>query len=307
MLPDLNRLRVFCLVYRHRSIQRAADELHTTRSAVSQQVKKLEIELGTSLFVRRHRSIIPTRQGEMLYKKVAPVLAALRTSFEELDRERQEARGVIRIGAPLVFGTTTLVNLIADFRRRYPLVQFRITHDLPPRLLDDLLSHQLDMAFIDNGDQFAAHYDLPMEPIFRERFLLVASGAAAAGDGAREQEYESLTKRSFVSYTVQSPVARMWFQHHFGRRPEKLDLVLTVDNVYGMIRAVINGIGLGIIPEHLIEAELSAGILRVLAGPSTPFINRIMLAAAQATPATEALRLFQAYVRQAMQDYRDTR
>ena len=74
---DWNRLQVFAFVYRTGSILLAAKELHLTRSAVSQQLSKLEKELGAKLFERAHRKVRPTNAASRLYEIVHPFDSSL--------------------------------------------------------------------------------------------------------------------------------------------------------------------------------------------------------------------------------------
>ncbi len=71
---DLNLFRTFATVYKHDSISRAAEELNVTPASVSQSIKKLSIELNTSLFMRRGRGITPTLQAHHLIERIAPLL-----------------------------------------------------------------------------------------------------------------------------------------------------------------------------------------------------------------------------------------
>ncbi len=71
---DLNLFRTFATVYKHDSISRAAEELNVTPASVSQSIKKLSIELNTSLFMRRGRGITPTLQAHHLIERITPLL-----------------------------------------------------------------------------------------------------------------------------------------------------------------------------------------------------------------------------------------
>ncbi len=72
MQPDLNRLRLFFHVYRLQSIKMAAEVMFLTQPGVSQHIQKLESEIKTPLFIRRHKKIIPTRAADQLFKLVKP-------------------------------------------------------------------------------------------------------------------------------------------------------------------------------------------------------------------------------------------
>jgi LysR family transcriptional regulator, cell division regulator len=87
---DLKDLRCFVSVYELRGFARAAVELHTVQSNVSARIRKLEIETGSPLFERLHRSIRPTPKGEIMYQYAQRVLAEV-SELEAAMRDRKVA------------------------------------------------------------------------------------------------------------------------------------------------------------------------------------------------------------------------
>src|SRR5512143_540448 len=87
-MPSLGFLAGFEAAARHGSFTRAAQEMHLTQSALSRQVQTLEDELGTRLFVRRHRSVELTAAGRVLYDTAVATLDALAHAAERI---RQDA------------------------------------------------------------------------------------------------------------------------------------------------------------------------------------------------------------------------
>ena len=87
---DLKDLRCFICVYELKGFARAAAELHTVQSNVSARIRKLEIETGSPLFERLHRSIRPTAKGEIMYNYARRVLAEV----SELEAAMRDERRV---------------------------------------------------------------------------------------------------------------------------------------------------------------------------------------------------------------------
>ena len=84
MIPDLNRLKIFYYIYQNRSVAKTANHLRLTQPAISQHLRKLEDEIKISLFVRSHRTMIPTSAGEKLYDVVAPFLDKLPENIKQI-------------------------------------------------------------------------------------------------------------------------------------------------------------------------------------------------------------------------------
>ncbi len=123
---NLNALRMFAAVARHRNIQRAADELNLSRGAVSQRIKQLEIDLGVVLFERHARGLALTREGERCRVAVDDALATLATAFMDI---RDAGDGIT-----LHLGSSTaskwLMPRMGGFAARFPKISLRTeVHD----------------------------------------------------------------------------------------------------------------------------------------------------------------------------------
>src|SRR5690606_34417694 len=120
---DVRQLRCVEAVERLRHFTRAADELHLAQSALSHQIRRLERELGTALFERTSRRVVPTEAGRVIAARARRVFAELDGAVEEIDELRGGLRGRIRLGAMLPGGELDIPGLLAGFSRAYPEVE----------------------------------------------------------------------------------------------------------------------------------------------------------------------------------------
>jgi DNA-binding transcriptional LysR family regulator len=123
-LPSLNALVVLEAAARHRSFTTAAVELGVTQAAVSRQIAMLEEDLGTPLFVRRHRAVEPTPPCQLLASSLAMNFAAITESVAMVRATKPQ--DTVTIGATLAFSTLWLLPRLRDFRERYPGAQIRV-------------------------------------------------------------------------------------------------------------------------------------------------------------------------------------
>ncbi len=124
-LPPLNALRVFEAAARHLSFKEAANELSITQAAVSHQVKSLEEYLGVELFRRSGRGVQLTEAARAALPRLREGFDALATAVEQI-RERGEETD-LAITAPPVFTARWLMPRLADFSRRHPKIEVRVT------------------------------------------------------------------------------------------------------------------------------------------------------------------------------------
>ena len=113
-------MRAFTRVVQHSSFAAAARELRLSRSAVSKYVIELEQELGAQLLVRTTRSASPTENGQAYYERCIAILADLEEADLAVARLQSEPRGLLRVNAPMSFGTLHLGRAVADFMESYP-------------------------------------------------------------------------------------------------------------------------------------------------------------------------------------------
>src|SRR5215475_12102557 len=126
-MDKLSSLRAFVKVVEHGSFSEAARALRLSRSAVSKHVIELEQELGVQLLVRTTRSAAPTENGRAYYERAVAILADLEEADLAVTRLHAEPRGMLRINAPMSFGTLHLGPALAEFMGRHAELQIQLT------------------------------------------------------------------------------------------------------------------------------------------------------------------------------------
>jgi DNA-binding transcriptional LysR family regulator len=144
---DIRTLQTFAAVTRLGSFRRAAEQLHTTQPAISQRIAQLETELGAQLLTRNRRSVIPTPKGRQLLE-FADRLIRLREEMIKAVAGSDAVSGVLRIGASETVVHTWLSRLLRRARQDFPNLSLEIEVDISPRLLDRLVSREIDLAFM---------------------------------------------------------------------------------------------------------------------------------------------------------------
>lgn len=276
-IPDLNRLKVFYVVYLNKSIVRAANVLNVTRSAVSQNLKALEQEIHTPLFIRNSKKVQATSAGDSLFTLMGPFLQELESALHLIETGKISPTGHLRIGAPLDFGSGHLTEVIAKFRSKYSSVNFEVILGVPGKLLDMLNLGKLDLAFIDNGDVFSKSYPISVETVQKEEFILAANSKFYEENIKGNHSLHLIQKLPFVDYLPHAPVARMWFKHNFGKAISDLEVVFSAESVRAVVRAIESGMGVGVIPSQLINMK-NGKLLKVIATEKKAMINYIALA-----------------------------
>ncbi|OIN99551.1 MAG: LysR family transcriptional regulator [Elusimicrobia bacterium CG_4_10_14_0_2_um_filter_56_8] len=294
MLTDFNRLKVFYTIYRHKSAAAAAREMYISQSAVSQSLGKLERELKTQLFVRLHKKLVPTSAAGRLYEIIEPFVRNLEGGLAWLEAEKSGPRGVLRIGAPVEFGSRNLVELVAAFRKKHPAVFFEVALGHPDMLLPRLAAGELDFIFADIFPGRGAR-NLPpftVSPVLKEKLVLACSAGYYSARLGGKLTPAALAGCEFLDYSQGQTALLNWFRHHYDKSFPGLKAVLTVESVQAILNAIKGGLGLGIVPEYLVEAELKAGSVKAVRTGRPELLNRISLVRLKGKAAAPAEKAF---------------
>jgi DNA-binding transcriptional LysR family regulator len=170
---ELRQLRYFLAVAEELHFARAAEQLHIVQSAVSQQIRRLERELGVDLFDRTTRSVRLSEAGQHLLPHAKAVIAAegrARTSITEF---RRELASTLRLGTTEGIGDR-LELLLAEFVRRAPDVQLELVNAPTEQRLRQVRAGELDAALV-RGDW--EHPDLDLTPLWTDRLVVALPSA----------------------------------------------------------------------------------------------------------------------------------
>jgi LysR family transcriptional regulator, glycine cleavage system transcriptional activator len=255
-LPPLGSLRAFEAVARWLSFTRAADELHVTPGAVSQQVRQLEELLGQRLFVRTKRSVALTETGMRMLPDIQAGLETLARAV----RSHSSPSGdrTLTISVAPSFASKWLLPRLADFTERYPDIDLRISATVG---LADLERDGVDLAIrLGRGP----YPNVRLETLFGESLTPLCSPNLVKSKG-RLRAPEDLRKHKLIHDTsipgdsVQSSWRR-WLDfagaigvsHHRGLRFSLAELAM---------QAAIDGAGVVLGRTVLAEADLASGRL----------------------------------------------
>ena len=145
---DIHQLRVFASVFKNKSFSKASEELHLTQPTISDHVKTLEEELDCNLFDRLGRTIIPTKEAEVLYSYALEIIEKTNTIKEVISQTRKEIKGELIIGASTIPGTYLLPSIMAEFQRKYPSVSFQILVSDSRGIIDKVSKHELLLGIV---------------------------------------------------------------------------------------------------------------------------------------------------------------
>jgi DNA-binding transcriptional LysR family regulator len=145
---DIHQLRVFASVFRNKSFSKASEELHLTQPTVSNHIKALEDEFGTKLFDRLGRTIIPTKEAEVLYSHSLEIIERAKTLKEAVGEMKKDLTGKLVIGASTIPGVYLMPRMMTGFQKKFPAISFQILISDSRGIAESVLKHELLIGIV---------------------------------------------------------------------------------------------------------------------------------------------------------------
>ncbi len=243
---DWDKLRVFHAVADAGSFTHAGDTLNLSQSAVSRQVSALEQSLGTPLFHRHARGLILTEQGETLYETAHNVFAQLAKVQTQLAENKERPQGPLKVSSTVAFGSVFLASRMKEFVNRYPDIDVSL-------VLED---NQVDLSM--READVAIRMTPPTQPDLVQRHLMklryrVYAAPEYLQEHGMPKSPKDLDMHQIVVYgdDARPPAANLNWLLDEGAKGGRRDHRLRVNSIYGILRAVQSGLGVGALPEYM--------------------------------------------------------
>jgi len=290
-MVNLELYRVFYTVAKCGSLTKAADELFISQPAVSQSIKQLESQLGTSLFNRTHKGMeLSAQGGEQIFKDVEAALLILDEAENKLMELKNTATGCIRIGASDTIFEYFLSDKIVEFHKKYPAVKIELLSNVSPVTVEQLKTNKCDIAFL----------NMPINPdpeISIMGDVMYLHDIFVANDAFSELKDAVIPLRRLTEYPLilleQNTVARRAATAYFNSMGLNLNPDIEVGSWDFMKRLAAKGMGIGCIPREYAYRALNErkDLFEVKTSPALP-VRSVGMAFPKNASKSFALRKF---------------
>jgi DNA-binding transcriptional LysR family regulator len=293
---ELRQLEYFVAIAETRSFTRAAERCSVVQPALSQQVRRLEAELGAQLLVRTTRRVALTDAGTALLDNARRILADVAHARAEIDAITGLVRGHLALGAIQFVPLVDVPRVLADFHAAYPGVDVVLRTADNERMLADVRAGVLDLAFLSfvPGEAPAdlGRLDVLSEPVV----AVVAAGHPLAH--ARDVELAALADQPFIELGHGSGL-RTQTERAFSAAGLERHVALEVADLDDMLSLATLGLGVALLPVSLVQARANHEVRPLrLAGD---LIRRsVALVWREEQPVSPSARAFLAAVRRAL-------
>ena len=252
---DINQLEVLIAVAREKSFSRAADALGRTQPAVSQAVRRLELEIGEKLFDRSSKDGTLTSAGELLVdyaRQMMNLRHAANTALREM-RNLQNGKVTISANEHTVF---YLLPLIEEFRRRHPVIKIEVQRGVASRIPEQITAREVELGIISFKPNDASLKSISV--LNDELVLVVAPDHRLAGRSAIS--IRDLADETFIAHNAPSPYRKRVIES-FDKYDTRLNISVELPSLEAIKRLVETGIGVALVPKLTAKAEIASGQL----------------------------------------------
>lgn len=256
MILEVKHLQLVEALAEFGTLTNAGKHLHLTQSALSHQLVDLERRLGTPLFHRVGRRLVPTAAGDQLLRSATRTLNILRRTEATLERIANGREAVLRFSTECYTAYHWLSPLLAEYARRCPKVEVQVVAEATRRPIDALLAGRIDIGV---GVDFPEDDRVDLTPLFEDELVLITApnhrlasrDYVTAADFATEHLFAYAESRADI-------VLFRYLLDPAGVTPRRVSTIQLTEAIVEMVKA---GLGVAALASWAIEPHVTAGAL----------------------------------------------
>lgn len=241
-------LRCFCAVVEQRSFRRAAEKVHRSQPAVSQQIKSLELEIGKPLLERRHCR--PTRVGQVVYEQAQRILLGMESLTRELADGGGPAQSELRVGTSDTTALYVLPSVVQRFTAAMPGTNLILVNRNSDEIARQVSEGELDVGIVALPQ---TRHALEVQPLFQQRLVLVVPRTHALAR-RRRLKLQDLKDTPVLLLDRRTRTGQKLYDY-FEEKQYTPRVILHSGSFEVVKRFVAEGIGISFLPEQSIPKD----------------------------------------------------
>lgn len=257
---DVQQLRVFRAVVESGGFTRASERLGLSQSTVSQHIKQLEDELGTSLFLRAGKKIYVSEAGKLLVAYSDRIFREFKNAEMSIRELSAMKRGTIKLGVGATTLTYQLPKALGEYRRRYPHIELIVITSTTEALLNQVANQVVDLAIVMQTDNTPQH--ILITPLEIEELVVILNSehSLARKNCLDPKDIETLQLILYEKHgAMQNLIESFFVQMKISPR-----ISMELENVEAIKGLVGAGLGASIVPLCCVNSVPQASMLRVM-------------------------------------------
>jgi DNA-binding transcriptional LysR family regulator len=248
---DINQLEVLVTVAQEQSFSRAAKALHRTQPAVSQAIRRLELELGEPLFDRSSKDGTLTAAGRVLHEFAQQMLNLRHNAHTAIKELKDLHRGKLLLSAN-EYTVMYLLPVLPVFRARHPHIKVEVKRGLASRIPSEILGREFEIGVVSYKPSDSS---IALVPVMTDELaLIVAPDHPLANKDV--VSVKELGAESFIAHNVSSPY-REKVVSTFAKYKTPLNISMEMPTLEAIKRLVEQGMGVALVPRLTAQIEIA--------------------------------------------------
>ena len=253
---NLEAIQCFCTIVELGNFRKAAQKLHRTQPAITQQLKRLEQGVGQTLLDRKRR--VPTPEGEILYQKGKELLRQANSIVQEIDDLDESPHKELRVGTSDTNALYFLPPYVTQFMDQWPQVKLEILSQSTNRIATQVIEGELDLGIITLP---LSRPELETLTLFEQRLVLVVPETHPLAS-KKQVSLNQLKDESFVLLNESTRTGALI--HNFFAEHQFTPKVNMYSGSFEVIkRYITQGVGISFLPEMAVANEHHTGLTTV--------------------------------------------
>ncbi|QUG40182.1 LysR family transcriptional regulator [Psychrobacillus sp. INOP01] len=242
---DIRQLHYFREIVKHSSISKAAEALHIAQPPLSQLLKKLETELGTTLIHRYRKKWELTETGEILYQYAEQMLLQMQDVKQKIQEVEQGIAGTVRIGVSSAC-SNMLIDYISMYRTQFPNVKISIINGNSEELLKRLEQREIDLAFLLRLSN-SEHYEIKI--LKKQPYVIIVPTSWLTSFSHPHVTFKQIAKLPFImlgameGHSFHGDIRRAFEEHDI-----EPNIIIECKDISMVASLVSKALGVSIIP-----------------------------------------------------------
>lgn len=253
---EVHQLDYFIAVAETGSFSRAAERCHVAQPSLSQQIKKLEQEIGQPLFNRSRKGVSLTEAGQLLLPRAHAILAEIQNIRPNLEREVQEGKGKVSVGFIPTVAPFVLPRVIRSFRTLYPGATLAVHEDLTQALVSGLIEGSLDVAIT----SLPVHHPLIETDELLTETLMVAIPREHLAAQSADLTVHELERYPFIALSEMHCLGEQ-VRAFCSQQNVDLQIVCHTAQLSTVQSCVVLGLGISLVPQALAVSDDSGQVV----------------------------------------------
>ncbi|MEG1524986.1 MAG: selenium metabolism-associated LysR family transcriptional regulator [Clostridia bacterium] len=259
---DFKELESFIAIAKVRSFSKASEKLFLTQPALSNHIRKLEKELGITLFERNNKKTVLTPAGQQFYVSAMEILNQRENALLNLEQYQGRIDGMLQLATSSVPGQYIMPDLLTGFHKLYPDVTYNLHYLNSTEITDLIVSGDLDFGFIGADPD---NRNLVYEKVSDDELVVIAPNISPFSE-MKTISFERLLDEQLLLRKDGSGTRQAFdlAYRHFSNLGKPAKVLSYMDNNEMIVLCVKSGFGLSIVSRASVDDKVKAGYVKVL-------------------------------------------